>query len=143
MRAAIKVKASVIICFTSSGRAARFVSDNKCINRYKCFMFPIYEMYDVNCFKICRLIAKYRPTMPVLSVVIPRLKTNQLRWTFTGAFEVKTNPILQLFFLFRVIYANSHCSLLDLTDLAPHTNFLLVWSLLLMFRYVNERPDPI
>ncbi|KAL0316149.1 UNVERIFIED_CONTAM: Pyruvate kinase, cytosolic [Sesamum radiatum] len=37
VRAAIKVKASVIICFTSSGRAAR-------------------------------LIAKYRPTMPVLSV---------------------------------------------------------------------------
>nr|GEU30240.1 pyruvate kinase 1, cytosolic-like [Tanacetum cinerariifolium] len=57
VRAAIKVKASVIICFTTSGRAAR-------------------------------LIAKYRPTMPVISVVIPRLKTNQLRWTFTGAFEV-------------------------------------------------------
>ncbi|KAF3964877.1 hypothetical protein CMV_010881 [Castanea mollissima] len=56
VRAAIKVKASVIICFTSSGRAAR-------------------------------LIAKYRPTMPVLSVVIPRLKTNQLKWSFTGAFE--------------------------------------------------------
>ncbi|XP_031120183.1 pyruvate kinase 1, cytosolic-like isoform X1 [Ipomoea triloba] len=48
VRAAIKVKASVTICFTSSGRAAR-------------------------------LIAKYRPTMPVLSVVIPRLKTNQLK----------------------------------------------------------------
>ncbi|KAL1553169.1 pyruvate kinase [Salvia divinorum] len=57
VRAAIKVKASIIICFTSSGRAAR-------------------------------LIAKYRPTMPVLSVVIPRLKTNQLSWTFSGAFEV-------------------------------------------------------
>ncbi|CAJ2632448.1 pyruvate kinase 1, cytosolic isoform X1 [Trifolium pratense] len=56
VRAAIKVKASVIICFTSSGRAAR-------------------------------LIAKYRPTMPVLSVVIPRLKTNQLKWSFSGAFE--------------------------------------------------------
>ncbi|XP_022745004.1 pyruvate kinase 1, cytosolic-like isoform X1 [Durio zibethinus] len=58
VRAAIKVKASVIICFTSSGRAAR-------------------------------LIAKYRPTMPVLSVVIPRLKTNQLRWSFSGAFEMQ------------------------------------------------------
>lgn len=34
------------------------------------------------------MIAKYRPTMPVISVVVPRLKTNQLRWTFTGAFEV-------------------------------------------------------
>ncbi|KAL8168184.1 hypothetical protein V2J09_009683 [Rumex salicifolius] len=56
VRAAIKVKASVIVCFTSSGRAAR-------------------------------LIAKYRPTMPVLSVVIPRLKTDQLKWSFTGAFE--------------------------------------------------------
>ncbi|XP_073044385.1 pyruvate kinase 1, cytosolic-like [Primulina eburnea] len=58
VRAALKVKASVIICFTSSGRAAR-------------------------------LIAKYRPTMPVLSVVIPRLKTNQLRWSFSGAFEAR------------------------------------------------------
>ncbi|XP_012831863.1 PREDICTED: pyruvate kinase, cytosolic isozyme-like isoform X1 [Erythranthe guttata] len=61
VRAALKVKASVIICFTSSGRAAR-------------------------------LIAKYRPTMPVLSVVIPRLKTNQLKWSFSGAFEV-TNMV--------------------------------------------------
>ncbi|KAI7991968.1 Protein argonaute 4A [Camellia lanceoleosa] len=37
---------------------------------------------------IFRLIAKYRPTMLVLSVVIPRLKTNQLKWSFSGAFEV-------------------------------------------------------
>ncbi|PIN19359.1 Pyruvate kinase [Handroanthus impetiginosus] len=64
VRAAIKVKASVIICFTSSGRAAR-------------------------------LIAKYRPTMPVISVVIPRLKTNQLRWTFTGAFEARQSLIVR------------------------------------------------
>lgn len=64
VRAAIKVKASVIICFTSSGRAAR-------------------------------LIAKYRPTMPVLSVVIPRLKTNQLQWTFTGAFEARQSLIVR------------------------------------------------
>ncbi|WVZ54459.1 hypothetical protein U9M48_005247, partial [Paspalum notatum var. saurae] len=64
VRAAIKVKASVIICFTSSGRAAR-------------------------------LIAKYRPSMPVLSVVIPRLKTNQLKWSFTGAFEARQSLIVR------------------------------------------------
>ncbi|XP_047967333.1 pyruvate kinase 2, cytosolic-like [Salvia hispanica] len=64
VRAAIKVKASIIICFTSSGRAAR-------------------------------LIAKYRPTMPVLSVVIPRLKTNQLSWTFSGAFEARQSLIVR------------------------------------------------
>lgn len=64
VRAAIKVKASVIICFTSSGRAAR-------------------------------LIAKYRPTMPVISVVVPRLKTNQLRWTFSGAFEARQSLIVR------------------------------------------------
>lgn len=64
VRSAIKVKASAIICFTSSGRAAR-------------------------------LIAKYRPTMPVLSVVIPQLKTNQLRWTFTGAFEARQSLIIR------------------------------------------------
>ncbi|XP_043724907.1 pyruvate kinase 1, cytosolic isoform X1 [Telopea speciosissima] len=64
VRAAIKVKASVIICFTSSGRAAR-------------------------------LIAKYRPTMPAISVVIPRLKTNQLKWSFTGAFEARQSLIVR------------------------------------------------
>ncbi|PIA54821.1 hypothetical protein AQUCO_00901013v1 [Aquilegia coerulea] len=64
VRAAIKVKASVIIVFTSSGRAAR-------------------------------LIAKYRPTMPVLSVVIPRLKTNQLKWSFTGAFEARQSLLVR------------------------------------------------
>ncbi|RWR83499.1 pyruvate kinase 1, cytosolic-like protein [Cinnamomum micranthum f. kanehirae] len=64
VRAAIKVKASVIIVFTSSGRAAR-------------------------------LIAKYRPTMPVLSVVIPRLKTNQLKWSFTGAFEARQSLVVR------------------------------------------------
>ncbi|CAK8566423.1 unnamed protein product [Lathyrus sativus] len=64
VRAAIKVTASVIICFTSSGRAAR-------------------------------LIAKYRPTMPVLSVVIPRLKINQLKWSFSGAFEARQSLIVR------------------------------------------------
>ncbi|MCI00575.1 pyruvate kinase [Trifolium medium] len=64
VRAAVKVKASVIICFTSSGRAAR-------------------------------LLAKYRPTMPVISVVIPQLKTNQLRWTFTGAFQARQSLIVR------------------------------------------------
>ncbi|XP_010278268.1 PREDICTED: pyruvate kinase 1, cytosolic [Nelumbo nucifera] len=64
VRAAIKVKASAIIVFTSSGRAAR-------------------------------LIAKYRPTMPVISVVIPRLKTNQLKWSFTGAFEARQSLVVR------------------------------------------------
>ncbi|XP_072979155.1 pyruvate kinase 1, cytosolic-like [Typha angustifolia] len=64
VRAAIKVNASLIICFTSSGRAAR-------------------------------LIAKYRPTMPVLSVVIPQVKSNQIRWTFSGAFEARQSLIVR------------------------------------------------
>ncbi|GMH30171.1 hypothetical protein Nepgr_032014 [Nepenthes gracilis] len=64
VRAAIKVKASIIICFTSSGRTAR-------------------------------LISKYRPLMPVLSVVVPRLKTNQLRWSFSGAFEARQSLIVR------------------------------------------------
>ena len=46
-------------------------------------------IYNVCRPDITRLIAKYRPTMPVLSVVIPRLTTNQLRWSFTGAFQVR------------------------------------------------------
>lgn len=36
----------------------------------------------------CRLIAKYRPSVPVLAVVIPRLKTNPLTWTLTGTVQV-------------------------------------------------------
>ncbi|KAM2382496.1 hypothetical protein ACFXTH_040175 [Malus domestica] len=33
--------------------------------------------------------------MPVLSVVIPRVKTNQLRWTFSGAFEARQSLIVR------------------------------------------------
>ncbi|KAL7225414.1 hypothetical protein ACSBR1_020732 [Camellia fascicularis] len=58
VRAAITVKASMIVVFTSSGRAAR-------------------------------LIAKYRPLVPVFAVVIPRLRTNSLKWTFTGSSQAR------------------------------------------------------
>ncbi|KAL8162073.1 hypothetical protein V2J09_013562 [Rumex salicifolius] len=64
VRAAIKTKASLIICFTSSGRAAR-------------------------------LIAKYRPTMPILSVVIPQIKSNDIHWRFTGAYEARQSLIIR------------------------------------------------
>ncbi|XP_021726687.1 pyruvate kinase 1, cytosolic-like [Chenopodium quinoa] len=62
--AAIKAKASVIICFTSSEKAAR-------------------------------LLAKYRPPMPILSVVIPRLKTKQLKWSISGLFEARQSLIVR------------------------------------------------
>lgn len=39
--------------------------------------------------RAARLIAKYRPTMPVLCIVIPRLHTDHLRWSFTGAFQAR------------------------------------------------------
>lgn len=58
VKAAIKVKASVIVVFTSSG-------------------------------KVARLVSKYRPIMPVLTVVIPRLTTDKMRWTFTGAAQAR------------------------------------------------------
>lgn len=100
VRAAIKVKASVIICFTSSGRAARYLLYCYYFS-FSVFLQQIYQSLFLDIFIVsltlcyefsgtfeCRLIAKYRPTMPVLSVVIPRLKTNQLKWCFSGAFEV-------------------------------------------------------
>ncbi|RRT53397.1 hypothetical protein B296_00040835 [Ensete ventricosum] len=88
VRAAIKVKASIIICFTSSGRAARWKSF-KFSHNLCCSVANTESLTYMRCLLfLCRLIAKYRPTMPVLSVVIPRLKTNQLRWSFSGAFEV-------------------------------------------------------
>ncbi|RYR25927.1 hypothetical protein Ahy_B02g059973 isoform C [Arachis hypogaea] len=33
--------------------------------------------------------------MPVISVVIPQLKTNQLRWTFTGGFQARQSLIIR------------------------------------------------
>ncbi|GFQ01911.1 pyruvate kinase cytosolic isozyme [Phtheirospermum japonicum] len=45
--------------------------------------------------RAARLIAKYRPTMHVLSVVILRLKTNQLKWSFSGAFEARQSLIVR------------------------------------------------
>lgn len=60
VQAASNVKASVIVVFTSSGRAAR-------------------------------LISKYRPAMPVLTVVISKLTTenNKTRWSFSGAYQAR------------------------------------------------------
>ncbi|XVE95795.1 hypothetical protein REPUB_Repub02eG0164100 [Reevesia pubescens] len=58
VRAAIKVKAAIIVVFTSSGGAAR-------------------------------LIAKYKPPVPVLAIVVPRLKTNSFKWTFTGSSQAR------------------------------------------------------
>ncbi|KAL1549361.1 pyruvate kinase [Salvia divinorum] len=65
VRASLKVKASVVLCFTSSGRASR-------------------------------LIAKYRPTMPVFdSCHSQRLKTNQLKWSFSGVFEARQSLLVR------------------------------------------------
>lgn len=60
VQAASKVKASVIVVFTSSGRAAR-------------------------------LISKYRPAMPVLTVVISKLTTENKKtsWSFSGAYQAR------------------------------------------------------
>ncbi|KAF3624313.1 putative mRNA cap guanine-N7 methyltransferase 2-like isoform X1 [Capsicum annuum] len=57
------------------------------------------HMLFIICFtslwRAARLIAKYRPTMPVLFVVIPQLKTNQLRWTFSGAFQARQSLLVR------------------------------------------------
>lgn len=104
------MKASVIICFTSSGRAAKYVfvllsTECAChsvniwdyVKKSKQLVnLLLYVFYPpLICAFNCRLIAKYRPTMPVVSVVIPRLRTNQLKWSFSGAFEVL--PQVELF----------------------------------------------
>lgn len=39
--------------------------------------------------RAARLIAKYRPSVPVFAVVIPRLSTNSLKWTFTGSSQAR------------------------------------------------------
>lgn len=39
--------------------------------------------------------------MPVISVVIPRLKTNQLKWSFTGAFEVCPFDFILFYVVFK------------------------------------------
>ncbi|KAI8020730.1 Pyruvate kinase 2, cytosolic [Camellia lanceoleosa] len=114
VRAAIKVKASVIICFTSFGRAAR-------------------------------LIAKYRPTMPVLSVVIPRLKTNQLKWSFSGAFEARQSLIVRGLFPMLADPRHPFClksqewfsSLMEKGHTISFTNFVLVLRLASKIRIEN------
>lgn len=53
VRAADKVRASLIIVYTASGHTAS-------------------------------LVAKYRPPMPILTLVIPQLKSNGLSWSLTG-----------------------------------------------------------
>lgn len=37
---------------------------------------------------IGRLIAKYRPPMPIVAIVIPHLRANSLKWSFTGSSQV-------------------------------------------------------
>eukprot|EP00475_Leptophrys_vorax_P038353 TRINITY_DN6744_c0_g3_i1.p1 TRINITY_DN6744_c0_g3~~TRINITY_DN6744_c0_g3_i1.p1 ORF type:complete len:372 (-),score=42.37 TRINITY_DN6744_c0_g3_i1:371-1447(-) len=39
--------------------------------------------------RTARLVAKYKPTMATLVVVVPRLSTNQLKWSFTGAYQAR------------------------------------------------------
>lgn len=53
MRAADKVKASLIVVYTHTGRTAQ-------------------------------LVAKYRPPMPILTLVVPRLVSDALRWRLEG-----------------------------------------------------------
>lgn len=40
-----------------------------------------------------RMLAKYRPPMPILSVIFPRLRTDSLKWTFTGESEAHQTMI--------------------------------------------------
>lgn len=39
--------------------------------------------------RAARMISKYRPSVPVLAIVVPRLKSNSLRWTFTGSTQAR------------------------------------------------------
>uniref|UniRef100_A0A8R7PWL9 Pyruvate kinase C-terminal domain-containing protein n=1 Tax=Triticum urartu TaxID=4572 RepID=A0A8R7PWL9_TRIUA len=70
VQAAIKVKASVIIFFTSSGQ------EKKSISSYRRFTSSAN----------CQVQAHH---------AIPRLKTNQLKWSFTGAFEARQSLIVR------------------------------------------------
>ena len=54
-------------------------------------------------WKVCfyRLVAKYRPTMPVFAVVSSRLRTDSLKWSFTSSSQVH-----QLFLLICLAIKN-------------------------------------
>eukprot|EP00899_Mesostigma_viride_P007968 jgi/Mesvir1/17172/Mv07594-RA.1 len=62
VRCADKIKASLVIVFTESGKAAR-------------------------------LLAKYRPPVPILTVVVPVVTTDQLTWHFTGQYPARQTLI--------------------------------------------------
>lgn len=58
---------------------------------YNCNANVKNQTNEANFVLIGRLIAKYRPMVPVLAVVVPRLKTNSLKCTFSGTSQVKWN----------------------------------------------------
>ena len=64
VRAATKVKASLIIVITELGRTSRMV-------------------------------AKYRPSMPVMAVVVPHVHTDGLSWYYTGEQEARQSLIIR------------------------------------------------
>lgn len=56
-----------------------------------------------------RLIAKYRPPVPVFAVVIPRLRSNSLKWTCTGSAQVIKLSSLHILFGNKTILGSEIC----------------------------------
>lgn len=86
-----------------------------------------------------RLIAKYRPTMPVLSVVIPRLKTDQLKWSFSGAFEVRYLDLNSCLMIIIIIIRSQMTKLLlnglrvsGLATLVDPPHYIHLWRVVLI-----------
>ncbi|KAL5223491.1 hypothetical protein ABZP36_010130 [Zizania latifolia] len=67
VRTAIKVKSATILVFTFSGRAARCST----INSFQAFIIQVLLLIH-SMHTVCRLVAKYKPPMPMLAVVFPR-----------------------------------------------------------------------
>lgn len=90
----MKVKAAAIVVFTFSGRAARCSILRKISTWLD--MFLGCKCYHLTwCIVFCRLIAKYRPPMPVLAVVFPREGSDPSKWRSYGTTQVSN----RLFYL--------------------------------------------
>jgi pyruvate kinase len=79
----MKVKAAAIVVFTFSGRAARYST----INSFQASIIQVLLIHFMH--PVCRLVAKYKPPMPVLAVVFPREGSDPTKWRSYGTTQAR------------------------------------------------------
>lgn len=94
----MKVKAAAIVVFTFSGRAARYST----INSFQASIIQVLLIHFMH--PVCRLVAKYKPPMPVLAVVFPREGSDPTKWRSYGTTQVSNMYIYNICLGFTTIF---------------------------------------